>query len=153
MRSLTPDPVQTLLAAEEQLLDLISTGASLSYVLDKVCTALDVQVGNIASVVFLLQDEEHVSHELALNAALFGLSSFCSTAIPSQSGELLGTFEIYCCCPRTPSRFEQNLIERAAQIASLAIELHIHAVASNAYTFPWNSTLQWNVHAGTLLRN
>jgi hypothetical protein len=147
------DTMQTLLAGEEQLLDLVSADATLSYVLDKVCTALDVQVGNIVSVALLLHDEEHCSHELARNAVLFGLSSFCSRAILSQCGELLGTFETYCCCPRSPSRVEQKLIERAAQIASLAIQFRINADNFRTYTFPWNSMLRRNAHRGMLPGN
>ncbi len=147
------DTMQTFLTGEEQLLDLVSTGATLSYVLDKVCRALDVQLGNIVSVALLLHDEEHSSHELARNAVLFGLTSFCSTAILSPSGELLGTLETYCCCPKSPSRVEQNLFERAAQIASLAIQFHIHADDSRTYTLPWNSLLRRNAHRRALPRN
>lgn len=147
------DTTQTVLAGEEQLLELISTDVPLSLVLDKVCTALDVELGNIMSVALFLDDEDHFSHELSRLAALFGLSIFSTTAILSQSGQLLGTLETYCCCSRSPTTPELNLIERAAQIAALAIQLRSDAGDSGAGASSWNSTLRPKAPKGTLPGN
>jgi hypothetical protein len=106
------------------VLELISTGAALPDVLDKICTALDVQMGNAMSLVLFLDDDEHFTHTMAQNAAKCGLFLFSCTAILSPSDELLGTFEIYSCFPRGPTRNENMLIERATYLAALAIQLY-----------------------------
>src|SRR5246500_5000064 len=79
------DNAQTLFAGEGQLLELISEGAPLQHVLDKLCTALDVQLGNVVSLVLFPEDEEHTLHTIAQRAAKFGLSAFSCTAILSPS--------------------------------------------------------------------
>ena len=71
------------------MLELISTGAVLPDVLDKICTALDVQIGNAMSLVLFLDDDEHFTHTMAQNAAKCGLSLFSCTAILSPSDELV----------------------------------------------------------------
>lgn len=116
--------MQTPLAGEDHLLELISTGAPLPQVFDNLCTSLDGQVGNVASLVFLPDDDEHYLHTVAQSAAHFGFYVFRSTGIFSRSGNLLGTLETYCCLPRTPTPRETRLIERATHIAALAIQRH-----------------------------
>ena len=118
------DVTQTLLPGEGYLLELISTGAPLPQVLNKVCTALDVQVGNVVSLVLLPDDEDHAAYTIANTATEFGLSVFSRTAILSPSEELFGTFEVYSCFPRTPVPSEDRLIQRAAHLAALAIQNH-----------------------------
>ncbi|HKM68014.1 MAG TPA: hypothetical protein VJX70_12675 [Candidatus Acidoferrum sp.] len=113
--------IQTVLAGEGHLLDLISKGAPLPQVLDKVCTALDLQVGNVVSLVQFLDDEEHTLHTIAQSAAEFGLTAFSCSAILSPNGEFFGTIETYCCVPRKPTASENQLIKRAAHLAALAI--------------------------------
>ena len=130
--------LQTFLAGEGQLLELISEGAPLPQVLDKVCTALDVEVGNVVSFVLFPDDQEHALHTIAENAASFGLTSFSCTAILSPSDEFLGTLEIYCCVPRKPDLSESGLIERAAHLAALAIQHYNHDV--HAESLDWNGT-------------
>jgi hypothetical protein len=39
-----------LLAGERSLLDLISTGAPLAHVLDMICAALNLQMGNVVLI-------------------------------------------------------------------------------------------------------
>ena len=131
------DTIQTLLVGEGRLLDLISTGAPLAHVLDKICTVLDLQVGNIVSLVLFLDDEEHTVQTIAQSAAHFGLSVFWCAAILSPSEELLGTFEVYSCFPQSPSPSESKLIERAAQLAALAIQGHNHEHDSERRPFHW----------------
>lgn len=53
-----------LLAGEGHLLELISAGAPLPQVLNRLCTALDLQIGNIVSLVLFPDDEEHVVHTI-----------------------------------------------------------------------------------------
>jgi hypothetical protein len=116
----------TLLDGEGQLLELISEGAPLSQVLDKVCTALDVQLGNVVSLVLFPRDEEHALHTIAQSATEFGLTPFSCTAILSPNEEFFGTLETYCCFPRKPTHSESELIERAARLAALAIQHYNH---------------------------
>ena len=135
------DNMQTLLAQEGHLLELISSGAPLPQVLDKVCTALDVQVGNVVSLVLFPDDEEHTAHTIADTAAEFGLSVFSRTTILSPSEELFGTFEIYCCFPRTPTPSEDRLIQRATHLAALAIQHHYHGRDPGNFSLHWNGAM------------
>lgn len=134
-----PNNVQTLLAGEGQLLEMIFEGAALHQILDRVCTALDVQVGNVVSLVFLPDDEEHTLHAIEESAARFGLSAFSCTPILSAEKEFLGTLEMYCCFSRAPNLDERALIERATQLAALAIEHHNHDMDAESCFLEWNS--------------
>ena len=116
------DIKRTLLAGEAGLLELISAGAPLNHVLDKISTALDIAVGNVVSIVFFPDDQEHSTQAIAKAAGEFGLSFFCCAAILSSSEELIGTLEMYGCFDRGPNASERNLIERAAELAALAIQ-------------------------------
>lgn len=116
------DKLQSLLAGEGALLELIVAGVPLPEVLDTVCTALDLQVGNVVSVVLLPDDEEHKLHTFAESAEAFGLSAFSVTTILSPNGKFLGTLEMYSCVSREPTPCETKLIERAMHIAALAIQ-------------------------------
>ena len=131
------DNVQTLLAGEGQLLEMISAGAPLPQVLDRVCTALDVQMGNVVSLVLFPDDEEHTVHTIEHSAAKFGLSAFNRAAILSPSGEFFGTFETYCCFPRKPNLSESELIERAVRLAALAFEHYNHAMKAADWPLDW----------------
>jgi hypothetical protein len=133
--------IQTLQFSEDHVLELISTGAVLPDVLDTICTALDVQMGNAMSVVLFLDDDEHFTHTVAQYAAECGLSLFSCTAILSPCDELLGTFEIYSYFPRGPTRNENTLIERATYLAALAIQLYNHAQDSESPSSAWKGTL------------
>ena len=136
------DDMQTLLAGEGHLLELISTGAPLPQVLNKVCTALDVQVGNVVSLVLLADDESHTAHNIANAAVEFGLSVFSRTAILSPREELFGTLEVYCCFPRTPAPREDRLIQRAAYLAALAIQNHYRGRDSGSFSLHWNGAIR-----------
>ena len=129
--------VQTLLAGEGQLLEMICAGAPLAKILDRVCSTLDVQVGNVVSLVLLPDDEEHILHTFALSAADFGLTAFSCTAILSASAEFLGTLETYCCFPRKPNLTESELIERAAHLAALVIQHHNDKMESEDWFLDW----------------
>jgi len=135
------DTIQTLQLSEGHVLELISTGAALSHVLDKICTAFDVQMGNVVSMVLFLDDNEHFMHTIAQYAAECRLSLFSCTAILSPSDELLGTFEIYSCFPRGPTRNQNMLIERATYLVALAIQFYDAAPDSWRLSSRWRGTL------------
>lgn len=140
------DNVQTLLAGEGQLLELISEGAPLQQVLDKVCTSLDVQIGNVVSLALFPENEEHTLHTIEQSAARFGLSAFSCTAILSPSEEFFGTLEIYCCFPREPTISESKLIERAAHLAALAIQQYNHDVDAESRSLDRNGATGRSAH-------
>jgi hypothetical protein len=115
--------IQYLLGAEEQLLQSISARAPLPEVLNGICSALDCQIGNMVSLISLPGDDASDLAAIALNAASFGLCTFCSEGIVAENGELLGSLEMYCSVSRTPSASEYQLIERAKCLAAIAIKL------------------------------
>jgi hypothetical protein len=132
--------LQTLLAGEGQLLEMIFEGAALPQILDRVCIALDVQVGNVISLVLLPDDEEHTLHTIEESAAKFGLTAFSCTPILSTEDEFLGTLEMYCCYSRTPNLGESVLIERATHLSALAIQHHNHTIDAESRSLDWNGT-------------
>jgi GAF domain-containing protein len=112
------------LQGEKNILNLISRGAPLPEVLNNLCTAIDLQIGNIVSVVLLPDDTERNFQTIALGALQFGLRLYWSADIPFRDQGVLGSFEMYCCVPRTPTAFELKLIQRATYLAALAIRRH-----------------------------
>jgi hypothetical protein len=117
------DKIQYLLSAEEHLLQSISTGAPLPEVLNGICSALDCQIGEVVSFISLPGDDASELAEIAMNAAFFGLYTFCSESVVGENDELLGSLEMYCSVQRSPSAGEFQLIERAKCLAAIAIKL------------------------------
>jgi hypothetical protein len=117
------DKIEYLLSAEEQLLQSISIHGPLPDVLNRICSALDSQIGNVVSLISLPTDDASELAEIAMNATLFGLHTFCSAGVVGENDELLGSLEMYCCVPRSPSASEVQLIERAKCLAAIAIKL------------------------------
>ena len=111
----------TALQGEKNILALISRGAPLPEVLNNLCTAIDLQIGNIVSVVLLPDDTERSFETIARGALQFGLRLYWSADIPFLDQGVLGSFEMYCCVQRTPTAFELKLIQRATYLAALAI--------------------------------
>lgn len=111
-----------LLTSEEKLLQSISACAPLPEVLNGICGALDCQIGNVVSLVSLPGDDGIELATIALNAADYGLHTFCSGGIVTESGERLGSIEMYCIGLRCPSPGEYQLIERASCLAAIAIK-------------------------------
>jgi hypothetical protein len=107
---------------EKRILDLISMGTPLAEVLNNLCTAIDLQIGNIVSVMLLPDDTERDFKTIASGALQFGLHLYWSADIPLRDEDVLGSFEMYCCVPRTPTAFELKLIHRATHLAALAIQ-------------------------------
>jgi len=110
------------LVGEGQILELISLGAPLPGILNRLCTAIDVQIGNVVSLVVLPNGEENQLGPLTKSAMQVGLSVFSSTRILSRDKSLLGTFQIYCCDQRRPTRQEFQLIGRVVQLAAIALQ-------------------------------
>jgi hypothetical protein len=116
-----------LLGAEEQILQSISGRAPLADVLDKICLFLNCQLGNIVSLISLPDCDTRDLGTSARNAGLFGLLPFCCKVLIGENDELLGTLEIYSCVSRPPYADECQLIERAAYLATIAIQRHDEA--------------------------
>jgi hypothetical protein len=113
---------QYLLSPEKQPLQAISTRAPLQGVLDGICCALACQIGNVVSFISLPGKDASELAEIAMKAELFGLHAFCSEAVVAENDELLGSLEMYCSVPRSPSVSELQRIERAASLAAIAIQ-------------------------------
>jgi hypothetical protein len=121
------DKIQYVLRAEEQLLQSISNRAPLPKVLNEICSALDFQIGNVVSLISLPGDNAGELAAIAMNAARFGLHTFCSEGIFAENEELLGFLEMYSGVPRCLSTGEVQFIERAKCLAAIAIERHNEA--------------------------
>jgi hypothetical protein len=117
------DKIQYSLRAEEQILQAISARAPVPEILNEICNALDCQIGNVVSLISLPGGDASGLATIAMNAALFGLHTFCSEGVVAENDELLGSLEMYCSVPRSPSASEFQLIERAKCLAAIAIKL------------------------------
>lgn len=121
------DTIHYLLRGEQQLLQAISARTPLREVLDRICSALDLQIGSVYSLISLPDDDATDYAAIARVAAHFGLHTFCSAGVVIENDELLGSLETYCCVPRSPSPSEFQLIERATCLAAIAIKCHNEA--------------------------
>jgi hypothetical protein len=116
--------IQYLLKTEEQILQSISARAPISRILNDICNALDCEIGNTVSLISMPEENASSAFEGSRSAALFGLYSFFSVVIWAETGELLGSLEMYCCASRKPSPREFQLIERAVCLTAVAIKRH-----------------------------
>jgi hypothetical protein len=114
--------VQYQLETEEQILRSIAARAPIAQILNEICTAIDCQIGNMVSLISLVEDKGDGSAEMARNAERFGLYIFSSVGIFGTSGKSLGSLEMYCCVARDASDNELQLIQRAVCLAALAME-------------------------------
>ena len=125
LRRSSGDRIQYLQRAEEQLLQPIPARTALLEVLDRICGAINSQIGNMVSLISLPGDDLVPDHAaIARIAALFGLHAFCSAGVVAENGELLGSLEMYSCVQRRPSAREFQLIKRATCLAAIAIRHH-----------------------------
>ena len=146
------DTVPTVLIGESLLLELIPTDIPLAEMLNKICSALDVQVGNVISVVLSWEENQHSLDELAEQAARFGLYLFSCCAMLSKNQQLLGTLETYSCLLKNPSVDEARVIQRASQLAALAIQRHDRYPKTGAAT-EIDSAHSWKInHRRNVLR-
>jgi hypothetical protein len=132
LRQCEPHPdsakgMQFSLQAEEQLFRAFSSRASLPDLLNRICSALDCQIGNVVSLISLPGDDATDLAVVAGNARLFGLYIFCSAGVLDENDKPLGSLETYCCVPRSPSPEDFQLIDRATCLAAIAIDLHKEA--------------------------
>ncbi len=112
------------LAQERQILEMIVLGAPLAETLNRLCSIIDVEIGDVVSVVSLADEEGIHFCAKAQTAMQVGLTLFSSTDILSRSGTLLGTLEIYGCDPRLPTVLETRVIQRVARLAAIALQRH-----------------------------
>jgi hypothetical protein len=131
---------EPLLRGEEGILELISTDAPLSRVLNQLCAAIDLQIGNVVSVILPADDQE--LHTLAQSAVQFGLHAFWSASIPSRDEDVLGSLEMYCCVSRSPTPVELHLIERVTHLAALAIQRHNDEEDFESLSRNWTNALR-----------
>jgi len=142
---------QTDLRGENRILDLISAGAPLPVVLNHLCTAIDLQIGNLVSVILLPDDGERNLEAIAGGAQQFGLHVFWSASVPLRDENVLGSLEMYCCVPRMPSPFELRLIQRVTELAGLAILSHQGESELGGPGSEWESALQRRSYEATQL--
>jgi hypothetical protein len=116
------ETTQFLQRAEKEIQRSIFAGASLAEVLNRICSALDCEIGNVISLVSLLDDDTADFEAIAGTAKQFGLHTFCSIGVFAANQELLGTLDMYSCKPELPSAGELELIKRAGRLAAIAIE-------------------------------
>ena len=116
------DEVRFLLRGEKQILQSIAVDMPLPELLNRICSALDCEIGDVISLVSLLDEDATELDATAKKARHLGLHMFCSIGVIAENGELLGILEIYSCKPWGPSPQDLGLIERAACLAAMAIE-------------------------------
>jgi hypothetical protein len=109
---------------ERQILELISLGAPLAGILNRLCITIDVQIGDVISLVSLADAAENHFCSMTQKAVEVGLDVFSSTGILAVDQTLLGTLEIYACDPRRPTQDESELIERVSHLAAIALQRH-----------------------------
>jgi hypothetical protein len=107
-------------------------------ILDGVCNALDCQIGNVVSFISMEETEANKLSAMAMSAELFGLYTFRSEALVAENDETLGSLEMYCCVPRSPSAAEIQRIERAACLAAIAIQFDPEAEHQGKYELGGN---------------
>jgi GAF domain-containing protein len=107
---------------ERRIPELISLGSPLSAILNTLCATIDWTIGSAVSLILLPNEQERDLHLIAQSAGDFGLHVFCSAAILSDRQDLLGTLQILCCDPRSPTANELQFIERVKHLAAIAIQ-------------------------------
>jgi len=116
------DEVRFLLRGEKQILQSIAAGMPLPQLLNRICSALDCEIGNVVSLVSLLDEDAAELDATAKKARHLGLHMFCSIGVIAENGGLIGILEMYSCKPLGPSPQDLELVERAACLAAMAIE-------------------------------
>ncbi|MGB7752843.1 MAG: hypothetical protein WCF88_14925 [Candidatus Acidiferrales bacterium] len=107
---------------ERQILELISLGAPLPGILNKLCMMIDVRIGNVVSIISLPDRAENHLCSMTHSALQVGLEIFSSSAILSPDRMFLGVLEIFGCDQRRPTMLECHLIDRITYLAALALQ-------------------------------
>jgi hypothetical protein len=110
------------LAQERQILEMIVLGAPLPETLNRLCSIIDMEIGDVVSAVSLADEEGIHFCANAQSAMQVGLTLFSSTDILSRSRTLLGMLEIYGCDPRLPTAVEIQVIQRVARLVAIALQ-------------------------------
>jgi hypothetical protein len=142
-----------LMREEEYILQSISMRAPLQEILNGICSALDCQIGNVVSFFSLPWDKECDLSEIAVKAASFGLSNFCTQLVFSEAREQMGYLEMYGYDRRSPSAREFQLIERATCLAAVAIQLEYETKARPDSQAPTSNLSPGNFPAASDLLN
>lgn len=137
---------QTDLQGEYRILEMISIGAPLPDVLNKLCSAIDLQIGNVVSVILLADDAEHDLQAIARGARQYGLHVFWTASILLRGENILASFEMYCSVPRTPTTPELQLIQRVTNLAALAIRRHNGKEDFETFSKDWKMALRRGSH-------
>src|ERR1700730_448217 len=137
-----------LLPGEKSILELISMGAPLPGVLNRLCGAIDLQIGNVVSVILPADGQE--LHTVTRRAVQFGLKVLWSASIPLRNENVLGSLQVYCCVRRSPTPFEVQLIERVTRLAALAIQRHNGEQEFEKFLRDWTSARR-NLNEGVYL--
>jgi hypothetical protein len=116
------DNRRSQVVGERQILELISLGAPLSGILNKLCMMIDVRIGDVVSIVSLPDEVENHFCTMTHSALQVGLEIFSSSPILSPDRLFLGTLEIFGCDPRRPTMLEYHLIDRVTYLAALALQ-------------------------------
>lgn len=116
------DVRRRLLVGERQIVELISLGAPLPGILNKLCTAIDLQIGNAVSLVLPPDEQDKDLLSITRLATECGLCVFSSRSILSSERSLLATLQIYCCDQRRPTPHEAQLITRVVHLAAVALQ-------------------------------
>jgi hypothetical protein len=132
------DDTHRLSAEERRILELIFVGAPLPTILNNVCTAIDVWLGNVVSLISLPEEEESRARSIGQSVTRFGLTVFLSTTILARDRSLLGTLQIYCCDHRSPTPHELSQIERLLHLAAAALQDHKDSVEYEKSFKEWN---------------
>jgi hypothetical protein len=135
---------ESLLRGEEIILAMISMGAPLPRVLNKLCEAIDLQIGNVVSVILPTEDQD--LHTITRNALQFGLYVFWSASIPLRNEDVLGSLQMYGCVSRSPTPVELQLIQRVTHLAGLAIKQHNDEGEFEAFSKNWATALRRGAH-------
>ncbi len=119
-----PETAEPDLYEENSILELISMGAPLTDTLNKLCAAVDFQIGNVVSVIMPAESPKGDLAVIARSAQVHGLHVFWSGNIQLWDKIPCGYFEMYSSNTRAPNPFELHLIQRATHLAALAMQRH-----------------------------
>jgi hypothetical protein len=151
VHGLRPGKKQSGLHGENGILELISIGAPVPDILNRLCAAIDLQIGNVVSVIMLANAPAHDPQTIARSALKYGLSVFWTARIPAGDENLLATFEMYCCGSRAPAPSELQLIQRVTHLAALAIRRENGEEDFESLSSDWKNALANHAPQGPLL--
>ena len=114
---------EDLLAAEVRVLERVARGEPLSRILDALCRHVEELCnGCFCTVLVAAPDNKHFEVGSGPDLPDYGYTSCWSIPIMSGSGDACGIIAIYPRKAGTPTAQEQELIDRFAKIAGIAID-------------------------------